>query len=101
MTLKSALQDLRETTLAAVAGLLAKLAYLASLRGPRGRLSALGYVAGAWARAFGSGSEAAHGECLAAFLGLRSIHWWKICGIQPGERGLVAKHMSGNVRAVE
>jgi hypothetical protein len=32
MTLKSALQDLRETTLSAVAGLLAKLAYLGSLR---------------------------------------------------------------------
>src|SRR5271170_1428163 len=31
MTLKSALQDLRETTLAAVSGLLAKLAYLGSL----------------------------------------------------------------------
>jgi hypothetical protein len=32
MTLRSALQDLRETTLSAVAGLLAKLAYLGSLR---------------------------------------------------------------------
>ena len=32
MTIKSALQDLRETTLAAVAGLLAKLTYLGSLR---------------------------------------------------------------------
>lgn len=32
MTLKSALQDLRETTLATISGLLAKLAYLASLR---------------------------------------------------------------------
>jgi hypothetical protein len=32
MTLKSALQDVRETTLAAVSGLLAKLAYLGSLR---------------------------------------------------------------------
>jgi hypothetical protein len=32
MTLKSALQDLRETTLAAISGLLGKLAYLASLR---------------------------------------------------------------------
>jgi hypothetical protein len=32
MTLKSALQDLRETTLAAVRGALAKLAYMASLR---------------------------------------------------------------------
>ena len=32
MTFKSALQDLRETTLAAVSGVLARLAYLASLR---------------------------------------------------------------------
>ena len=32
MTFKSALQDLRESTLAAVSGLLAKLAYLGSLR---------------------------------------------------------------------
>ena len=32
MTLKSALNDVRETDLAAVSGLLAKLAYLASLR---------------------------------------------------------------------
>jgi hypothetical protein len=32
MTLKSALQDVRETTLAAVSGLMGKLAYLASLR---------------------------------------------------------------------
>jgi hypothetical protein len=32
MTFKSALQDLRETTLAAISGMLARLAYLASLR---------------------------------------------------------------------
>ncbi len=32
MALKSALQDVRETTLAAVAGMLGKLAYLASLK---------------------------------------------------------------------
>jgi hypothetical protein len=32
MTLKSALQDLRENTLAAISGLLAKLAYMGSLR---------------------------------------------------------------------
>ena len=32
MTLKSALQDVKETTLSAVSGLLGKLAYLASLR---------------------------------------------------------------------
>ncbi len=37
MTLKSALQDVRETTLAAVSGLLGKLAYLGSLRRMAGR----------------------------------------------------------------
>jgi hypothetical protein len=37
MTLRSALQDLRETTIAAVSGLLGKLAYLASLRRAHGR----------------------------------------------------------------
>lgn len=36
MTLKSALQDLRESTLAAISGLLAKLSYLGSLRNPEG-----------------------------------------------------------------
>ncbi|MGA2414901.1 MAG: hypothetical protein ABSF59_10650 [Candidatus Sulfotelmatobacter sp.] len=39
MTLKSALQDLRETTLAAISGLLAKLAYIASLRRGEGGYS--------------------------------------------------------------
>jgi hypothetical protein len=37
MTLRSALQDVKETTLAAVSGLLGKLAYLASLRRSPGR----------------------------------------------------------------
>lgn len=37
MTLKSALQDVKETTLAAVSGLLGKLSYLASLRRTQGR----------------------------------------------------------------
>jgi len=37
MTLKSALQDVKETTLAAVSGLLGKLAYVASLRRAQGR----------------------------------------------------------------
>jgi len=36
MTLKSALQDVKETTLAAVSGLLGKLSYMASLRGKGG-----------------------------------------------------------------
>ena len=37
MTLKSALQDVKETTLAAVSGLLGKLVYLASLHHAQGR----------------------------------------------------------------
>jgi hypothetical protein len=37
MTLRSALQDFKETTLAAISGLLARLAYLASLRGAHGQ----------------------------------------------------------------
>jgi hypothetical protein len=37
MTLKSALQDIKETTLAAIAGRLGKLVYLASLRRAQGR----------------------------------------------------------------
>lgn len=37
MTLKSAIQDVKETTLAAVSGLLGKLSYLASLRHAQGR----------------------------------------------------------------
>jgi hypothetical protein len=37
MSLKSALQDIKETTLSAVSGLLGKLSYLASLRGAQGR----------------------------------------------------------------
>jgi hypothetical protein len=68
MTLKSALQDLRETTLAAVSGLLAKLAYLASLRRREG-----GYLH--WGMALIHGEEAseralktAHVEALSAVL---------------------------------
>jgi hypothetical protein len=68
MTLRSALQDLRETTLAAVSGLLAKLAYLASLRRREG-----GYMH--WGLSLVHGEEAsdralktAHSEALSAVL---------------------------------
>jgi hypothetical protein len=68
MTLKSALQDLRETTLAAVSGLLAKLSYLGSLRRQEG-----GYQH--WGMALVHGEEAsdralktAHAEVLSAVL---------------------------------
>src|SRR5260370_33787622 len=68
MTLKSALQDVKETTLAAVSGLLGKLAYLASLR--RGQD---GYQH--WGMSLGDGAEpsdramkTAHAEVSAAVL---------------------------------
>jgi hypothetical protein len=68
MTLKSALQDLRETTLAAISGLLAKLAYLGSLRRREG-----GYLH--WGMSLVHGEEssdralkAAHTEVLSAVL---------------------------------
>ena len=68
MTLKSALQDLRESTLAAVSGLLAKLAYLAALRRREG-----GYQH--WGMALVHGEEsseralkAAHTEVLSSVL---------------------------------
>jgi hypothetical protein len=67
MTLKSALQDLRETTLAAVSGLLAKLSYLGSLRREGGYLH--------WGMSLVHGEEpseralkAAHTEVLSAVL---------------------------------
>jgi hypothetical protein len=68
MTLKSALQDLRDTTLAAISGLLAKLAYLGSLRRREG-----GYLH--WGMSLVHGEEAsnralkaAHTEVLSAVL---------------------------------
>jgi hypothetical protein len=68
MTLKSALQDLRETTLAAISGLLAKLAYLGSLRRREG-----GYMH--WGMSLLHGEEsseralkAAHTEVLSTVL---------------------------------
>ena len=68
MTLKSALQDLRETTLAAISGLLAKLAYLGSLRHREG-----GYLH--WGMSLVHGEEsseralkAAHTEVLSTVL---------------------------------
>jgi hypothetical protein len=68
MTLKSALQDVRETTLAAVSGLLGKLLYLASLRLEHGEYQHWGL-----ARVYGHESadralKTAHGEVLAGVL---------------------------------
>jgi hypothetical protein len=68
MTLKSALQDLRESTLAAISGLLARLAYLASLRNGEGQYQHWGF-----SRLHGEDSsqralKTAHGEVLSTVL---------------------------------
>jgi hypothetical protein len=68
MTLKSALQDLRETTLAAISGMLARLAYLASLRRHEG-----GYLHWGLSLIHGEASseralKAAQGEVLSSVL---------------------------------
>ena len=69
MTLKSALQDLRETTLAAVSGLLAKLAYLGSLRRREGGIFALGACRWCMGRRRRTArSKVAHTEVLSAVL---------------------------------
>ncbi|HUO15674.1 MAG TPA: hypothetical protein VMX38_11860 [Verrucomicrobiae bacterium] len=60
MTFRSALQDLKENTLASVAGLLGKLAYLASLQRSQGRYEH-------W------GMQSLHGED-AAVRALRTAH---------------------------
>lgn len=67
MTLKSALQDFRENTLAAISGLLAKLAYFASVR-QRGR-----YLHWGLSQVHGEESseralQAAHSEVLSTVL---------------------------------
>jgi len=67
MTLKSALQDVKETTLAAISGLLGKLWYLASLRRDHGRYEH-------W------GMEAVHGTD-SAERALRTAHNEVVAGV--------------------
>jgi hypothetical protein len=68
MTLKSALQDLRETTLAAVSGLLAKLAYLGSLRRREGGYLHWGMSMVHGEEASDRALEAAHTQVLSTVL---------------------------------
>ncbi|MGA7219074.1 MAG: hypothetical protein WBX38_12195 [Candidatus Sulfotelmatobacter sp.] len=68
MTLKSALQDLRETTLAAVSGLLAKLAYIASLRRREGGYTHWGLSLLHGEDASDRALKAAHSQALSAVL---------------------------------
>jgi len=68
MTLKSALQDVKETTLAAVAGLLGKLGYLASLRHSQGRYEHWGMEAVHGAESSERALSAAHAEVVTGVL---------------------------------
>jgi hypothetical protein len=68
MTLKSALQDLRETTLAAVSGLLAKLSYLGSLRRREGGYRHWGMSLVHGEEASDRALKAAHTEVLSSVL---------------------------------
>ena len=68
MTLKSALQDLKETTLAAVSGLLGKLAYLASLRRAQGRYEHWGMEAVHGPESSERALRTAHAEVVAGVL---------------------------------
>ena len=68
MTLKSALQDLKDTTLSAVSGMLAKLAYLASLRRPDGHYSHWGMEMVHGKESSERALRAAHCEALAGVL---------------------------------
>ena len=68
MTLKSALQDLRETTLKAVSGLLAKMNYLASLRRQQGGYSHWGMALVHGEEASDRAMRAAQTEVLSAVL---------------------------------
>ncbi|MGO9166544.1 MAG: hypothetical protein ACLP56_06700 [Candidatus Sulfotelmatobacter sp.] len=68
MTLKSALQDLRETTLAAISGLLAKLAYLGSLRRREGGYQHWGMSLLHGEEASDRALRAAHTEALSTVL---------------------------------
>ena len=68
MTLKSALQDVKETTLSAISGLLAKLAYLASLRRAHGRYQHWGMEAVHGQESSERALKAAHSEVLAGVL---------------------------------
>ena len=68
MTLKSALQDVKETTLAAVSGLLGKLAYLASLRRAQGRYVHWGMESVHGADSSERALKTAHAEIVAGVL---------------------------------
>ena len=68
MTLKSALEDIKETTLSAVSGLLGKLVYLASLRRAQSRYQHWGMEAIHGADSSERALKAAHSEVVTEVL---------------------------------
>lgn len=68
MTLKSALQDIKETTLSAISGILGKLVYLASLRRARGRYQHWGMEAVHGQESSERALKAAHSEVITGVL---------------------------------
>lgn len=68
MTLRSALQDVRETTLAAVSGLLGKLAYLGSLRRHQGHYEHWGIATTYGPEPSERALKTAHAEVLSSVL---------------------------------
>src|SRR5262252_1563215 len=68
MPLKSALQDFKETTLSAVAGLLGKLAYLASLRRRHGKYEHWGMESVHGPESSARALKAAHAEVISKVL---------------------------------
>ena len=68
MSLKSALQDIKETTLSAVSGLLGKLSYLASLRGTQGHYQHWGMELVHGAESSERAMRQAHAEVMAKVL---------------------------------
>jgi hypothetical protein len=68
MTLKSALQDLRETTLAAISGVLARLAYLGSLRRKDGAYTHWGLMQVHGEESSNRALRVAHSEALSTVL---------------------------------
>lgn len=68
MTLKSALQDVKQTTLTAISGLLGKLSYLASLRRAQGRYEHWGMETIYGAESAERALKAAHSEVVTGVL---------------------------------
>ena len=68
MTLKSALQDVKETTLSAISGLLARLAYLGSLRRAHGHYDHWGMELVHGREASEKALKAAHSEVMGRVL---------------------------------